>query len=237
MSEYTATGNILAGRHSPGESGLHSIDPGVKLRVGLLMLIAASLAGPAALSAQMFLCLAGLKWAGLPIGDILRGLKNFIFFLLVLGLFPVFYSGGTPLATPAYFPFEVTWEGLAEGGTAILRFLVMVLISMLLTRTISPQSLVNSMEKILPFGAARRGPVRDMFKVGLTSMQAIPYLFMEVEKFGAAKRSEWDEVKGLKKYGRLAGLVIPFLVHIFKNMDQMAAALGSEPIEGPQSGG
>jgi len=231
MSEYTATGNILGGRYSPGNTALHTVDPAIKLWVGMLMLAAATICGPLTLSAQLLICLAGLKWAGVSLGHILRGLKNFIFFFLVLGLFPAFFSDGAPLETPAYFPFQVTWEGLAAGGTAILRFLVMVLISMLLTRTIPPLALIKSMEKMAPYRLGRSKPLHDMFKVGLMSMQVIPHLFGEVEKFAATKRGEWAVVKGWKKYGRLAGLLVPFLIHIFKNMDQLAETLGSESFD------
>ena len=222
MSEYTVTGNIMGGRYSPGDSALHSIGPALKIWAGVLMIAMASVSGPLTLAALTLVSLALLKWAGVGFGHIVGVLKNFIFFFLVLALFPAFLSEGTPVAMPAYIPFQVTWEGLAAGGAAVLRFVAMVLISMLLTRTIPPSALFDSIENMMPRRLARSGPVGDIFKAGLLSMQVIPYLFSEVEKFAAANREEWRDVKGVKKYAKMTGLVIPFLVHIFKNMEAIA---------------
>ena len=233
MSEYTVTGNIMGGRYSPGDSALYSVDPVIKLWVGFLMIALASFSGALILSVLIIVSLSGLKWAGAAFGHILRALKNFIFFFLVIGLFPAFLYDGTPLVMSAYIPFQITWEGLAIGGTGILRFLAMVLISMLLTRTISPLALVKAMEKFMPKRSSGSDPLRDLFKAGFLTMQIIPHLFGEVEKFAASKREEWDVVKGVKKYARLAGLVMPFLIHIFKNMEQLAEILDSAPVDEP----
>lgn len=227
MSEYTVTGNIMGGRYSPGDSALHSVGPALKIWVGVLMIAMASVSGPLTLAALTLVSLALLKWADVGFGHIVGVLKNFIFFFLVLALFPAFLSEGTPVPMPAYIPFQVTWEGLAAGGAAVLRFVAMILISMLLTRTIPPAALVNSIQKMAPRRLARSGPVGDFFKAGLLAMQFIPYLFSEVQKFAAANSEEWRNVKGVKKYAKMTGLVIPFLVHIFKNMEAIAKIVGA----------
>ena len=233
MSEYTVAGNIMGGRYHQGNSALHSVSPVKKLWVGMLMIALASFAGALTLGVLIIVCLMGLKWAGAGFGDILRILKSFIFFFLVIGFFPALFYDGTPVATLAYFPVHLTWEGLAVGGVAVLRFIAMVFISALLTRTIPPLALVKAAEKLMPKRSGETGFFRDIFKVGLLTMQVIPHLFGEVEKFAASRKDEWDAFKGVKKYAKLAGLVMPFLVHIFKNMEKMCGIIDREPIDGP----
>jgi energy-coupling factor transporter transmembrane protein EcfT len=163
----------------------------------------------------------------LSLAYIFSGLRHFAFFFFVLALFPAIFSDGTPLAISSYIPFSLSIEGLISGGTAVLRFIVIVLISMILTRTIHPLDIVKSMESMMPKKYIGDGPLYDFFRVGLMSMQVIPYLFGEVEKFADSNRLEWENVRGLNKYSRMIGLVLPFLIHIFKSMDQMEAIIDS----------
>ncbi len=52
------------------------------------------------------------------------------------------------------------------------------------------------------------------------AMQALPGLFQEGEKFIAANPGSGIKGRGFAKVREIAKLVIPFMVHIFKNMDQ-----------------
>lgn len=221
MSDYTITADVLGGRYTPGESALHKINPTIKIGVGMLMIVAVALSDPPALGVLILISVGCLKSIGLSFVHILRGLKNFLFFFLVLALFPAIFSGGTPLPMPTYIPIHISVDGLVLGGTAVLRFIAIVLISMILTRTIHPIDIVKSMEKMAPKKYIGDGLLYDLLKVGVMSMQVIPYLFSEVEKFVASNSQEWSEVKGLKKYSRLIGMVLPFLIHIFKSIDHL----------------
>ena len=227
MSDSIIAADVLGGRYSPGESALHKINPNIKLWAGMLMIVAVALADLQTLCILMLISIGCLKLAGLSFANIFRGLRHFAFFFFVLVLFPAIFSDGTPLLIPTYIPFSLSIEGLVSGGTAVLRFIVIVLISMILTRTIHPLDIVKSMENMIPKKYISDGPLYDFFRVGLMSMQVIPYLFGEVEKFAVTNRPEWKNVRGLKKYSRMIALVLPFLIHIFKSIDQMEVIIDS----------
>lgn len=204
----------------PQNSVLHSVKPQFKLALGFMMIISASIAGAHVLGLLLAVCLSGLYLAGISFAKIFKGLKSFVVFLFVLGLFPVFFTEGTPLQMPFYFPLEISQEGLAEGGDSILRFLIMVLVSMLLVFTIHPSQMVEMMDKRLP--SIKSGVFREFFQVGIMAMQALPKLFYEGEKFIAANFDKDMKERGnLAKAREVSKLIIPFIVHAFKNMDQM----------------
>lgn len=219
MKNYTPSESILGGRYLSRESMLHSVKPEYKLALAFLMIISASIGGAVILGPLLAACLTGFYLAGVSFPKVLKGLKSFIVFLLVLGLFPVIFTEGTPLQMPFYFPLEISQEGLAEGGISILRFLVMVLISMLLVFTVHPSAMVKVMDKRLP--AIKSRALREFIQVGIMAMQALPGLFHEGEKFIAANPGSGIKGRGITKVRQIAKLVIPFMVHIFKNMDQM----------------
>ncbi len=223
MKDYTLSESILGGRYLSRESALSSVKPEYKLALAFLMILTASTGGAEILGPLLAACLAGFYLAGESFPKILKGLKSFLVFLLVLGLFPVIFTEGTPLQMPFYFPLDVTREGLAEGGISILRFLVMVLISMLLVITVHPSAMVKIMDKRLP--AIKSGALRESIQVGMLAMQALPGLFHEGEKFIAANPGSGIKGRGLGKVREIAKLIIPFIVHIFKNMDQMGENL------------
>jgi energy-coupling factor transporter transmembrane protein EcfT len=228
MSESGITADELGGRYSPGESALHKINPTIKIWVGISMIIAVALSDIKILCMLMLINISCLHLAGISLGHILRGLRHFTFFFLVLILFPAIFTEGTPLPMPSFIEFHISVEGMISGGTAVLRFMVIVLVSMLLTRTIHPIDLVKSLEKMTPKKYLGHGSIYEFFRVGVLSMQVIPYLFSEVEKFVASNKSEWSSVSGVKKYSKMIGLVLPFLVHIFKSMDQIKEIMENE---------
>jgi len=228
VRDYTISADLMGGRYSPGQSVLHKINPTIKIWIGLLMILAVAFLELPVLGILMLFSIVCLMSAGLSLVHILLGLRHFAFFFLVLALFPALFLEGTPLAMPTYIPIQISVEGLVSGGTAVARFMVIVLISMLLTRTIHPLDLVKSMEKMTLKKCIGNGSLHDLFRVGILSMQVIPYLFSEVEKFAASNRQIWSNIKGINKYSRLIGLALPFLIHIFKSMDQLAEVIESE---------
>jgi energy-coupling factor transporter transmembrane protein EcfT len=221
MSDYTITDEVLGGRYCPGDSPVHQINPTVKIWAGMLMIFAVALSDFKSLLILTIINLICLKVAGLTFAHIFRGLRHFTLFFFVLILFPAIFSGGSPLPMPTVIPFQISVEGLEAGGIAVLRFIAIILISMILTRTIHPIDIVRSMENIISKKYFGEGLVYQFFKVGVMSMQIIPYLFGEIEKFGVAHKQEWSNVRGIKKYSRLMGLMLPFLIHIFQSMNQI----------------
>ena len=141
----------------PGNSSLHRWDARCKF-LGLLMITATLIQFKMEwfiLDSALFLGL--LILSRLPLKSFLRDLWGWMIFLLVLFLFQVFFTPGTPLADLPWVP--ISREGLRLGGLTFFRWLLLLCYSILFTAVTRPRELQDAltwMLKPIPFIPERR---------------------------------------------------------------------------------
>ena len=141
----------------PGNSVLHGWDPRCKF-IGLLM-VTATLIRPKVewfiIDSVLFIGL--LVISRLPIRMLLRELWNWMIFLLVLFLFQIFLTPGTPFAGFSWLP--ISREGLHSGGMTFIRLALLLCFAVLFTSVTRPRELQDALVwllKPLPFVPKRR---------------------------------------------------------------------------------
>lgn len=176
-------------------------------------------------------CLFGLYSTGVSFFDVCRRLKTFVWFILFLGIFPVFFTPGTSIDVVPGYSFGLTIEGLEAGALFSCRMTLMFLISMLFVRTTKPSDLFKYRQREGKGGKGMRAFFREAGSVGLMAFQLLPILFDEVEK-RLIKELHEKKISGslFNKARQVAHLLIPLTVSVFENTDQYARRLGdSEP--------
>lgn len=149
----------------------------------------------------------------------------FIVFLMVL------IGGFVLLQYPIYgnvlksYNVNIYTEGVLTGSFVILRVLVLIISSSILTLTTKPTDLNNGLESLLkPFGK-KTSILAMMISIAL---RFIPTLFQETEKILKAQASrgiDFNEGKLKEKISQIVSLLVPMFIISFKRAADLADAM------------
>jgi energy-coupling factor transporter transmembrane protein EcfT len=229
MKRDFSINHLMPGAYTPGDSVLHRTSVSSKIFIGLGILCLTAWGKWMGISVVSVVCLAGIFSASIGFHAVLQKLKTFVWFVLFLGIFPVFFTPGTSIEIVSVL--GVTWEGLEAGALTSCRLLLMFLVSMLFMHTTDPKDLFafNNSEK--NEGRGSWSPFRQAGTVGLMAFQLLPILCIEVEKWVAQEMSsEKEVVKGnlFQKARQVARLLVPLTVSIFSNTEKFSKRLNGE---------
>ena len=141
--------DITLGQYFPGNSPVHKLDP----RTKLLMLIVYIIALFSAVSWLSYgLCLlflvATVAISQIPPKSLIRGMKPMIFILVFTGLLNLFfYAEGTVLVS--FLGVTITTGGIIRAIFMVMRILMLICGTFLLTYTTSPIALTDGLESLL----------------------------------------------------------------------------------------
>lgn len=149
----------------------------------------------------------------------------FIVFLIVL------VGGFIFLQYPIYgkvltnYNINIYTEGVLTGSFVILRVLVLIVSSAILTLTTKPTDLNNGLESLLkPFGK-KTSILAMMISIAL---RFIPTLFQETDKILKAQASrgvDFNEGKLREKISQVVSLLVPMFIISFKRAADLADAM------------
>jgi energy-coupling factor transport system permease protein len=123
---------------------------------------------------------------------------------------------------------EVYEEGLRQGIFISTRFLVLVLITSILTLTTSPISITDGIEVLLnPFKRFKL-PVHELALMMSISLRYIPTLMDETDKIMKAQMARGSDITSGSIQERIKAVVpllIPLFVSAFKRAEDLAVAM------------
>ena len=221
--------DITIGQHFPGSSLVHRFDPRLKLVLTIayiILLFAAS--NPLGLTLSILFLVAMYAVAKIPFKLILKSLKPIlpiILFTAVLNLF--FVSGeGDPLVQ--FWIFKITREGLVNAGFLVLRIVMLVTGTFLLTYTTSPIALTDGLESLLSPLKAIHFPVHELALMMSIALRFIPTLIEETDKIISAQKARGADFETGNLFHRAKALVpilVPLFISAFRRADELATAM------------
>ena len=135
--------DITLGQYFPGTSAVHRLDPRTKLLAVLLYIVALFLANWFVTYAIMFLVLAGsIAVSKVPVKSIFRGLKPVLFIVVFTALLNIFYTPGVTVLA-RFWVFTITLEGVYRAFFMVVRIMMLISGTFLLTYTTSPIRLTH----------------------------------------------------------------------------------------------
>ena len=138
--------DITLGQFFPGDTIVHRLDPRTKLLAVLLYIVALFQAkgwvGYGLVLLVTALCMA---MSHISPKNIFKGMKPMLFIIVLTALLNIFYTAGTPIL-PGWI---VTWEGIDRAVKMILRIVLLITGTFLLTYTTSPMALTDGLELLL----------------------------------------------------------------------------------------
>ncbi|MCD4840577.1 MAG: energy-coupling factor transporter transmembrane protein EcfT [Methanosarcinales archaeon] len=208
----------MIGIYSHGRSYMHLLDPRTKLAlmVGMSLLIYS--AQPPALAVLLALVLLLSRASGLPYTRLVQGLRPVLVFFGVIFLTYLLFTPGEPLIEGLAVP---TVEGVTTGSVLVLRFILLILYTSIMTYSTSPSGLNYALTFFLrPFGTFGN----DLAFMTGTAMTLIPGLFREKDTITKAQAARGYKPRGMKGF---TALVVPLMNRSLKRVDELSDALES----------
>ena len=219
--------DITLGQYFPGSTVIHRLDPRTKL-IGLVCYIVALFLAKSycsyALMALILISLSAL--AHIRAKTLLSGLKPLIFIVIFTGVVNLFYGSGEPLVQWGFL--KITANGIRTAVFMVLRIMLLVCGTFLLTYTTSPLQLTDGLEKLLSPLKVIRFPVHEIAMMMSIALRFIPTLIEETDKIMSAQKARgasFDTGKLTERAKALIPLLVPLFVSAFRRADELATAM------------
>lgn len=219
---------MIFGRFIPGNSFIHKLDPRSKLSFVFLFIIGVFLANNTVTYALLFgFTLVVIFSSRIRLYFLLNGLKPILFLIIFTFLMHIFFTKEGALLVDWKF-IKIYEEGLRQGIFISVRFLVLVLLTSILTLTTSPISITDGLEDLLgPFKRFKL-PVHELALMMSISLRFIPTLMDETDKILKAQLARGSDIStgSIKQRIRsVIPLLVPLFVSAFKRAEDLAVAM------------
>lgn len=219
---------MIFGRFIPGHSFIHRLDPRSKLLFVVFFVFAVFLANNVITYALLLaFTLMVIMISRIRLYFLLNGLKPILLLVIFTFVMHLFFTREGALLID-WGIFKVYEEGLRQGIFISMRFLVLVLVTSILTLTTSPISITDGMEDLLgPFKRFKL-PVHELALMMSISLRFIPTLMDETDKILKAQLARGSDISSgtLKERVRaVIPLLVPLFVSAFKRAEDLAVAM------------
>lgn len=219
--------DITLGQYFPGTSVLHRLDPRMKLLLVMMLIVNIFVAQtPAAYLVAAAMIGMAVSISGIPLRLILKGVKPLLFIIILTTLINMFYTQGEILWE--FWIFKITAEGLYRSGTMIVRIILLVIGTSLLTYTTSPLMLTDGLERVLSPLKKIKVPVHEFSLMMTIALRFIPTLIEEVDKITCAQKARGSDLETgnlMQKTRALVPILVPLFVSSFRRADELAVAM------------
>ena len=220
--------DITLGQYFPGNSIVHRLDPRTKL-IGLVVYIVALFSASGWVSyglAFAFLALA-IILSRIGIKAIVRGMKPLVVILIFTGVLNLFFTEGERVLV-SFWRISITMEGLRRAIFMVVRILLLVSATFLLTYTTSPIRLTDSLESLLSPLKKIHIPVHELAMMMCIALRFIPTLIEETDKIMVAQKArgaDFENGKLLDRVKALIPILVPLFISAFRRADELATTM------------
>ena len=220
--------DITLGQYFPGNSFIHRLDPRTKLIFLVVYIVALFMAVNWVSYGVMLLLLAFIiKISTIPLKSIVRGMKPLVFILVFTGVLNIFFTGGETVLV-SFWGINVTLEGIVRAVFMVLRILMLITGTFLLTYTTSPIALTDGLESLLSPLKKLRLPVHELSMMMCIALRFIPTLIEETDKIMSAQKARGADFESgslMQRVRALVPILVPLFISAFRRADELATAM------------
>ena len=220
--------DITLGQYFPGNSFVHRLDPRTKILAVTLYIVALFLAKFFLTYALMFLVLAlAVKISQVPLKSLMKGMKPIAFVVVFTAVLNLFYTPGTHVLAK-FWIFTLTMEGVYQAFFMVIRIMMLISGSFLLTYTTSPILLTDGLESLLGPLKKVHVPVHELSMMMSIALRFIPTLIEETDKIMSAQRArgaDFESSSLMRRAKALIPLLVPLFISAFRRADELAVAM------------
>lgn len=220
--------NVALGQYMPLDSVVHKMDPRSKIMIMLFLMVAIFI--PAGVLGYVIIgifILLSLYLSKLNIKYALRTMKPMLWmmaFLLVINLLVI--KTGTPLLSIK--GFTIYSDAVNQTLYIVVRLMLMVIITTVLTATTKPLDLTLGIEKLLKPFEKVGVPAHIIAMMISIALRFIPTLIEETQRIMNAQASRGVDLENgsiKEKIMAILSLIVPLFVSAFDRADQLANAM------------
>lgn len=219
--------DITLGQFFPGNSVIHRLDPRTKLVFTVAFIVMLFITRSFVAYGLLLLFLASaIAVSGVSLRAIFRGLKPLTIIVIITGLLNLFYTDGRVIFS--LWILTVTVEGVKSALLMILRIMMLVTCTFLMTYTTSPISLTDGIERLLEPLKRIKVPVHEFAMMMSIALRFVPTLIEEADKIMSAQKARGADFESgglIKRAKALIPLLIPLFVNAFRRADELATAM------------
>ena len=220
--------DITLGQFFPADTVVHRLDPRTKLLAVILYIVALFNARGVVTYAIMAAVLAAcVLLSRVPFKSLTRGLKPVYIIVAFTAIMNMFFTAGTPVAD-VWLLRHITYEGIRSAIAMVLRIVMLIMGTFLLTYTTSPISLTDALEHLLSPLKKLKMPIHELAMMMSIALRFIPTLIEETDKIMSAQKARGADFESGNIFQRAKALVpilVPLFISAFRRADELATAM------------
>ena len=220
--------DITLGQYFPGNSFIHRLDPRTKLIVLVVYIVALFLAvnwvSYALMAVFLLLC---IKISTIPAKSFIRGMKPLLMILIFTGVLNLFFTTEGAVLVD-FWVITITTGGVRRAVFMVLRILLLICGTFLLTYTTSPISLTDGLEALMNPLKKIKVPVHELSMMMCIALRFIPTLIEETDKIMSAQKARGADFESgslMEKAKALIPILVPLFISAFRRADELATAM------------
>ena len=220
--------DITLGQYFPGNSFIHRLDPRTKLIVLVIYIVALFMAvnwvSYALMAAFLVAC---IKISTIPAKSFIRGMKPLLMILIFTGVLNLFFTTEGDVLVDFWF-ITITTVGLQRAIFMVIRILLLICGTFLLTYTTSPISLTDGLEALMNPLKKIKVPVHELSMMMCIALRFIPTLIEETDKIMSAQKARGADFESgtlMEKAKALIPILVPLFISAFRRADELATAM------------
>ena len=221
--------DITLGQYFPGNSPVHRLDPRTKLIMLVGYIVALFCAVSWVSYAVVFAFLAAtISISKIPVKSIVRGMKPLIVILVFTGVLNLFFTVGEGEPLVDFWIFTIYTEGVVRAFFMVIRILMLITGTFLLTYTTSPIALTDGLESLLSPLKVIKLPVHELSMMMCIALRFIPTLIEETDKIMCAQKArgaDFETGKLMERVKALIPILVPLFISAFRRADELATAM------------
>ncbi len=228
--------DITLGQYYPASSKIHQLDPRVKLLFTFVFMATIFMVNKFYPFVFIILFVGFLaKLSTIPIKYLLKGIKPLMAILIITFLINAMLTPGQIIFDSGFWLFRLTVEGLQLGAFMVLRLILLVVGTSLLTLTTTPIALTDGIEKLLSPMRKIGVPAHEIAMMMTIALRFIPTLLDETDKImkaQMARGADFESKNIVERAKSLIPLLVPLFISAFRRADDLAMAMESRCYRG-----
>ena len=226
--------DITLGQYFPGDTVVHRLDPRTKIVSVILYIVALFSAKSWIGFAIILLALAiSVILSRITPKTIFKGMKPLLIIIVFTAVLNGFFTPGDPIFK--VWVFQLTRQGVERAALMILRLVMLITGTLLLTYTTSPIALTDGLESLLNPLKKLHLPIHELAMMMSIALRFIPTLIEETDKIMSAQKArgaDFETGSLTEKAKALMPLLVPLFVSAFRRADELAVAMESRCYHG-----
>lgn len=219
--------DITLGQYYQTESPIHRLDPRVKLISTFAYVVSLFLFQNLTLYliATFCLCIV-IKLSKVPLSFMVRGLRPVITILMLTVICNMIFTKGTPIVS--FWKITITVEGIKLALYMMIRFVLLIVGSSVMTLTTTPNQLTDGLESLLKPLNKLKVPVHEISMMMSIALRFIPILMEETDKImkaQLARGADFESKNMLRRVKAMLPLLIPLFVSAIRRANDLAMAM------------